>query len=117
MTLSDFEEYSEETAEEIAAHLISNGVTIQQWIPVTEQMPKERESIFAKMIGTPGERPGMFKTVSDKVLVTIVYEDGHKVVETMSTMDGKWRLNNIPGAKKVTHWMPFPKPPVTSIPK
>ena len=39
MGLDDFKEYTEETIEEIAAHLIANGVTVQRWISLSERMP------------------------------------------------------------------------------
>lgn len=31
------------TSEEIAEHLISNGVTVQEWVPVKEHLPQENE--------------------------------------------------------------------------
>ena len=98
-------------AEWLAEYLVANGVTVQEWVPVTERLPEERESIFAKMIGTPKEQPGMFAKGSGTVLVTVVYEDGSKGVTAMSTTDGKWRLGKLHRAKEVTHWMPFPEPP------
>lgn len=33
-------------------NLISNGVTVQKWIPVSERMPDEHDSIFAELYGT-----------------------------------------------------------------
>lgn len=30
--------------ESLADHLISNGVTVQKWIPVSERLPKDSES-------------------------------------------------------------------------
>ena len=33
--------------EEIADHLIANGVTIQRWIPVTERLPDCAETVLA----------------------------------------------------------------------
>ena len=36
MGFDDFEEFDEETVFDIADYLISNGVTVQEWIPQTE---------------------------------------------------------------------------------
>ena len=33
--------HKEDFAEKFADHLIANGVTVQQWIPVTERLPAE----------------------------------------------------------------------------
>ena len=44
MGLDDFKEYTEETVEEIAAHLIANGVTVQRWIPLKERMPTKDDA-------------------------------------------------------------------------
>ena len=41
MGFDDFEEFDEETVSDIADHLISNGVTVQEWISVKEP-PKEK---------------------------------------------------------------------------
>lgn len=39
-------EISSHTAQEIADHLIANGVTIQKWIPVTERLPERDELVL-----------------------------------------------------------------------
>lgn len=68
--------------------LIAHGVTVQEWIPVTEQLPKT------------GER----------VLVCI-----GAVFEAFIDDAGKWQryysapLNEVLG--EPTHWMPLPEPP------
>lgn len=68
--------------------LMNNGVTVQEWIPVTEQLPKT------------GER----------VLVCI-----GAVFEAFIDDAGKWQryysapLNEVLG--EPTHWMPLPEPP------
>ena len=100
------------TSEEIADHLISNGVTVQEWIPVTERLP---------------EYPGHYL-----VCTSINYWHGgcmdinenHKYHpngtpagydgSTMSVLDcyydvtGHW---NRVCDSHVTHWMPRPPPP------
>lgn len=101
----------------MADHLIANGVTfakdtnVHSWIPVTERLPKERDSIFKKLYGTKQWLPGMFCTVSDNVLASIEREDGTRCVRYMHTQGGEWNLDSMPWAKKVTHWMPLPEPP------
>lgn len=44
MGFDDFKEYDEETVSEIVDHLISNGVRLQRWIPVTERLPQNKNS-------------------------------------------------------------------------
>lgn len=97
--------------EKTADHLIANGVTVPRWIPVTERLPEEHESIFVKFWLTDLWIPGMYITTSDTVIALILCEDGIKRVNTMRTTDGKWNLKGIYGAKEVTHWMPLPEPP------
>jgi hypothetical protein len=97
--------------ESIANYLINNGVIIQKWIPVTEQLPEERDSIFEKFYGTKRWTPLMFRKISNEVLAIVKYEDGTRKVKTVHTTDGEWRLINLYQAKEVTHWMPLPEPP------
>ncbi|MBQ8830835.1 MAG: DUF551 domain-containing protein [Oscillospiraceae bacterium] len=87
-----------------------NGVTVQKWIPVSERLPDEHDSIFAKLYGTEKWTPNMFRKVSDTVPVVIEYADGQKSVVYMRAHDGEWDLNPIWQAK-VTHWMLKPEPP------
>ena len=88
-----------------------------KWIPVTERLPEEHESIFAKVYRTERWEPLMFLNVSDDVLVVVKYENGETKVKTTHTTDGEWRLISIYGAKEVTHWMPLPSPPSTEVSK
>ena len=100
------------TSEEIADHLISNGVTVQEWISVKDRLP---------------EYPGHYL-----VCTSINYWHGgcmdinenHKYHpngtpvgydgSTMSVLDcyydvaGHW---NRVCDSHVTHWMPIPEPP------
>ena len=84
-----------------------------RWIPVTERLPEEHDSIFAKFKGTEKWKKGMFTKVSDNVLVTIKHEDGGLgMCKVAKTIDGKW-INDVLIAfrsAKVIAWMPFPKP-------
>ena len=71
------------TSEEIADHLINNGVTVKEWIPVTERLPDWREG---------------------KVLVFTKY--GFSICER--TVNNRWRGQH---ANWITHWTYLPKPP------
>ena len=69
--------------EKVASHLIANGVTVQEWIPVTERLPDWREG---------------------KVLVFTKY--GFSICER--TVNNRWRGQH---ANWITHWTYLPKPP------
>ena len=70
----------------LADYLISSGVTIQQWIPVTERLPEEDVRVLV-WLGT-----------GDITYTQIDTDRLHKK---------KWRR----WTKNVTHWMPLPEPP------
>ena len=69
----------------IADHLIANGVTVQQWIPVSERMP---------------DANGVYLSVDDMGIYSFRVFDPSKRM---------WKA--IWEDEKVTHWMPLPKPP------
>jgi hypothetical protein len=76
-------------AEKCVDHLITNGVTVQKWIPVTERLPdKEGRYLCVVRIGKSGA-----------VYVRVMNGDGFG-----------FSLNRIYD-DDVTHWMPLPKPP------
>ena len=99
------------TSEEIADHLISNGVMVQEWIHVTEMLPDEHESLFAHYKGTDKWCDGMFMTISDLVIVCAEYENGDRIVKTANTTEGIWKVKDSFYPCRVTHWMPLPQPP------
>lgn len=76
--------------EKIADHLIANGVTIQEWIPVTERLPKVRQRILVYCES---------KTI-EKHITVCTYMGG---------LYGKPEFSR--HCHKVTHWMPLPEPP------
>ena len=98
----------QERIETIADFLIANGVTVQRWIPVTERLPEERVSIFAKNYGTSKWLPGMFKTISSDVIATVLLDDGRKIVREMHTTDGKWHMGGLITKGAVIAWMEKP---------
>lgn len=78
----------------IAAHLVSNGVTVQDWISVDDRLPEYSNDGFA-----------------DAVLVT----DGF-VQHMAYFVGGEWRFAESGEIKepmwyRITHWMPLPNPP------
>lgn len=80
------------------------------WISVKDDMPKEKDSVFARCYGTERWTNGMFRKISEKVLVTFEMEDGKRETMTGRTQDGEWKLDLLLLKGKVTHWMPFPEP-------
>lgn len=90
----------EEKIKKIADHLISNGVTVQEWISVKDRLPDNKEH--------------------DWVLAQVVEDNGFMHIPTvMEYRQSKndwfgetygW-LSDHNGAFTVTHWMPLPEPP------
>ena len=82
-----------QSVEEVADHLIANGVTIQKWIPVSERLPEPFVSVLACI---PSEAP-----------LPIVHEsyiaDHDKWVCILTAERYK--------SGEVTHWMPLPPRP------
>lgn len=81
-----------------------------EWIPVSKKLPKEHNSIFAKWYGTDKWNSNLWRTVSNRVLVTIKYNDGARIVKESYTCDGKWPDEKRSINCKVVAWMPFPEP-------
>lgn len=84
----------------------------QRWILVSERLPEEHDSIFAKWKGTVKWNPAMFEKTSDEVLVTISDVGGKKTTRTAHTLDGKWSCDLLKAnaSYKVIAWMPLPEP-------
>lgn len=83
-----------------------------EWISVEERLPREHDSIFAKLYGTDKWNNALWRTRSKEVLVTIEYEDGVRTVKSSHTTDGKWVLEQRAKLNecKVVAWKPFPEP-------
>ena len=81
-------------AERIADHLISNGVTVQEWISVDDRLPEENH---------------------DGSVNAVLVTDGF--VQHMAYFArGEWRFAESGEIKEpmwysITHWMPLPEPP------
>ena len=76
---------------QLADYLISNGVTVQEWIPVDERLPEET-----------GRYLTANKILDDKIDVFDLWFDG-----------GFWYIDDEDEMfdYEVTHWMPLPQPP------
>lgn len=82
------------------------------WIPVSERLPEEHDSIFAKFKGTDTWNDAMFEKKSDEINVTIEYEDGIRKTTTSYTLDGVWKIEKerCVVKRKVVAWLPLPEP-------
>ena len=92
--------------EDVADHLIAKGVTVQEWIPVTEQLPE---------IASTHKRYRSTIKKSIRVLCVCVQKSGKTMVKEgycewyNDYPKPRWQ---IPGTiDDVTHWMPIPHPP------
>ena len=63
------------------------------WIPVSQRLPEEHDSIFAKFKGTDNWKRGMFEKTSKYVIATVAFDDGTVLVEQAHTTDGIWRTD------------------------
>lgn len=82
-----------------------------KWIPCSERMPEERDSMFARWKGTNKWTKAMFEKRSDTVIATIEYSNGERTVAPAHTTDGKWRCDCIIGDDgEAIAWMPLPEP-------
>lgn len=82
--------------------------TEQGWIPCSERLPEEEDSIFAKFYSTDRWRETMMRKRSDRVIVTAEYQNGNRITDVAGTCDGKW-VNSIPSLdRKIIAWMPLP---------
>ena len=89
-TLDIIIQLGQKTLGYIADYLISNGVTVQEWISVKDGLPEEWTDVLVF------SRFGFIETA--------VYTGAH----------GKWRIGwngDMLEADSITHWMPLPEPP------
>ena len=81
--------------EDVADHLIRNGVTVQEWIPVTDRLPEEGEYVLCVLKGF---------NYGGKIQVC-------KFVPADKFKDKPYFEHFRNGFPSVTHWMPLPHPP------
>ena len=85
---------------DIAEKLISNGVTVQEWISVKDRLPDETGRYLAvKKRIAPDELGG---NRTDIVILRFFVDDGFR----MPTHIPDWINEEI--NEEVTHWMPLP---------
>ena len=89
MGFDDFEEFDEETVADIADYLISNGVTVQEWISVDERLPENFISVLGYMTDA-GEFPP---------------------VRECYTVGNAFFFPALGDVHPVSHWCEIPKPP------
>lgn len=94
---------------EILQELVGKAESFE-WIPVSERLPEEHDSIFAKLYGTDKWRSELWRTTSNRVIATIKYNDGTVIVTDAFTHDGEWTVEKRNTNCKVIAWMPFPNP-------
>lgn len=88
--IHDFAEYLDRRgAEYLADHLLANGVTVQEWIPVSERLPEKNEDVLA---------------YSNK-------NGGYMFFGYRGYISGAWMEGGGLHIGDVTHWMPMPTPP------
>lgn len=116
-------------AERIADHLISNGVTFQQWIPVTERLPESGVHVLicCEMRRSNGSVYRIYvcdgyyakryteQTWNNSGDIACEYceeDDEYCLLEGWYEVIKNWDdYNSIVIADFVTHWMPLPEPP------
>lgn len=78
----------DEQVQRIADHLIMNGVTVQEWIPVKDRLPEN---------------------VKEGLLIALRWGE----VDIGWCEDGRWGSQFVDEYEdgEVTHWMPLPRPP------
>ena len=90
---------------DIADKLISNGVTVQEWISVDDRLPDDEQEVLVIAHGWDGR---------------LMYVGSHKRVEAqkswltgITNKSSEWSLWGWSYLKEpmVTHWMPLPEPP------
>ena len=86
----------QKTLGDIAEYLISNGVTVQEWISVEDRLPDNDDIVMVIASG----KVGNITLVNAFELATYSIDEG-------------WILEMWPEWEdpKVTYWMPMPEPP------
>ena len=122
--LSDYHDFAKKLADDHQMILASDALEMVEqlkddleqdekengWIPVSERLPEEHDSIFAKFKGTDNWKRGMFEKTSKYVIATVVFDDGTVLVEQVHTTDGIWRTDKKVLGGTVVAWMDYPEP-------
>jgi hypothetical protein len=84
------------TAPHTATDLIANGVTVQEWIPVTERLPEMKDDVLLHFPIEKNMAVGFLCDVDEDKTMWCAYTD-----------DGYYTDCDFEPA----HWMPLPQPP------
>ena len=95
----------EEKIKRIADHLIANGVTVQEWIPVTERLPERDKEVLLIVHGW-----------EDRLYYTGCLHRQEAERSWLTGIESKasdWKIWGFSYLREpiVTHWMPLPNPP------
>ena len=90
---------------EIADHLISNGVTVQEWVPMTERLPERDKEVLLIVHGW-----------EDRLYYTGCLHRQEAERSWLTGIESKasdWTIWGFSYLREpiVTHWMPLPEPP------
>ena len=89
--------------------MIDDAPTVNGWISVKDDLPKEHDSVFANHTHLSKHR---WVKESDNVIVYVRFPDGTGRLTEGRLQDGKWWTRVSPMLEPVvTHWMPLPTPP------
>ena len=93
------------TSEEIADNLLDNGVTVQEWIPVTERLPERDKEVLLIVHGW-----------EDRLYYTGCLHRQEAERSWLTGIESKasdWKIWGFSYLREpmVTHWMPLPEPP------
>ena len=91
--------------EDVADHLLANGVTVQEWIPVTERLPERDKEVLLIVHGW-----------EDRLYYTGCLHRQEAERSWLTGIESKasdWKIWGFSYLREpiVTHWMPLPQPP------
>ena len=91
--------------EEAANYLIAHGVTVQEWIPVTERLPEQDKEVLLIVHGW-----------EDRLYYTGCLHRQEAERSWLTGIESKasdWKIWGFSYLREpiVTHWMPLPEPP------
>ena len=95
----------DEQVQRIADHLIMNGVTVQEWIPVTERLPERDKEVLLIVHGW-----------EDRLYYTGCLHRQEAERSWLTGIESKasdWKIWGFSYLREpiVTHWMPLPNQP------
>ena len=106
MGFDDFEEFDEETVEDIASYLIKNGVTVQEWINSDEMLP-EFPCLAIDVNGNSVFIPDGILTIKDKHGEWCI---NASLAKEVRLIDGT-KMDALIWENRIAYWMPIPQPP------